>query len=487
MNAHVKAVHEKVKDKICPVCSKEFFDSGAMGRHIKSIHEDKRDFPRIRIKDKKCSKWDFASDLVSKLMIHIKAVSLKVRDNYCTECDHASSDKAVLLKHIRTVHEKFWNKKCPHCDHLSSTNRHLTQHIRAIHDKIKDQKCPYCDHATTQRGALTIHIKAAVRYIKTVHGKIKDMKCTQCDHVFSDKGNLTKHVKAVHKKVRDKKCPHCHSVSSSTGNLAKHTKAVHDLIRDNKCSDCSHATSAKSNLNQHNKDFHDKTTSCALLSSALVPDQNAIDLASLKAANLRLGPSWKSRVIPEHEENSTFRVERPQGAIQEQVTVTLKEINLKAPLKRTADEHSIFSQKRSDSNIPKRFTDPFWIEIRERQRDTSRILGELMQTALREQAVITPASFEPEETEDIRDLSESENGAKHPMDNWDVVEEEKSKMFSGIGLHFGISVVEDNVDDSSRIHTDLIQKAMMEPTVEDYTSIDEYLKNSLASDLQNIM
>ena len=73
---------------------------------------------------------EYASSKRSDLAKHIKSVHEKKRDFECAWCDYSASAKVNLAQHVRGVHEKRREFKCTECDYAASQKWILAQHIR---------------------------------------------------------------------------------------------------------------------------------------------------------------------------------------------------------------------------------------------------------------------------------------------------------------------------------------------------------------------
>ena len=69
LRAHIKAVHQKVKNAKCHICGKEFFLRHLMLKHIENVHEGQRNFQ-------------------------------------CDSCGDKFSTQSAMKKHKRTIHDK---------------------------------------------------------------------------------------------------------------------------------------------------------------------------------------------------------------------------------------------------------------------------------------------------------------------------------------------------------------------------------------------
>ena len=142
LNAHIKQVHDKIKDFECPLC------------------------------DYKCS-------AKSNLNAHIKHVHDKIKDFECLLCDYKAGQKGHLKTHIKMVHDKIKDHECPDCDYKCSKAGDLKPHIKMVHDKIRDHECPDCDYKTGQKSNLKTHIKVCTGGLNCSSGELGVMKALE--------------------------------------------------------------------------------------------------------------------------------------------------------------------------------------------------------------------------------------------------------------------------------------------------------------------
>jgi uncharacterized C2H2 Zn-finger protein len=174
----------------CPQCNKVFKSNSNLAQHIKQVH--------LKIKDFVCpnDNCDFVCFSKSHIKRHIKHVHDKIKDFVCPNdnCAYKCASNGNLQKHIKQVHSNIKDYVCPYdnCDYKCSLNCVLTLHIKAVHDKVKDYVCPNdnCAYKCSSNGNLKRHIKA-------VHDKIKDYVCPNdnCDHRCTTKSHLKRHVR----------------------------------------------------------------------------------------------------------------------------------------------------------------------------------------------------------------------------------------------------------------------------------------------------
>ena len=112
-----------------------------------------------------CPQCDTAFGHASHLARHIRTVHEKRRDHGCPHCDAAFGQPSHLATHIRTVHEKRRDYACPHCNAAFGTAQHRARHMHAKHpnDNAHAAECPIC--------------------LETLAG-VADTASTPCDHLF---------------------------------------------------------------------------------------------------------------------------------------------------------------------------------------------------------------------------------------------------------------------------------------------------------------
>jgi predicted RNA-binding Zn-ribbon protein involved in translation (DUF1610 family) len=93
-----ESVEEQVK--LCPYCGKEFSFRSNMLRHVRNIHEKRRDHTCRMCTPERA----FAT--ADGLRSHVKAVHEKKRDFACPLCARAFTRKAHLKQHVETVHDR---------------------------------------------------------------------------------------------------------------------------------------------------------------------------------------------------------------------------------------------------------------------------------------------------------------------------------------------------------------------------------------------
>jgi DNA-directed RNA polymerase subunit RPC12/RpoP len=108
----------------CPHCASTFTNTGSKNRHVRTVHE-------------------------------------KRRDHACPQCDYKTGQAGTLRVHVRVVHEKRMDHACPQCDYKTGHASNLRTHVRLVHEKRRDYACPHCDFKAAQAGGLRVHLVSA--------------------------------------------------------------------------------------------------------------------------------------------------------------------------------------------------------------------------------------------------------------------------------------------------------------------------------------
>ena len=152
----------------CDKCEYKCCSNGNLKAHIKKIHD--------KIKDFKCDKCEYRCCTKGNLKAHIKQVHDKIKDVKCEKCEYKCATNGNLQQHIKIVHDKIKDFECDNCEFSCSTKGHLQRHIKQVHDKIKDRKCEKCSFASSTNSGLQRHIKICTGEINCSSGEYQIMK-----------------------------------------------------------------------------------------------------------------------------------------------------------------------------------------------------------------------------------------------------------------------------------------------------------------------
>jgi len=155
--SHIRIVHQKQRNSVCPECQKTFQNKSHLRNHLQRVHLGmKQACPD-------CGKQ------VQDLHSHRQFVHLKVKNFPCNQCDTRCTTRTALTKHVSSVHLD-QRSECPECFEMV---KHLEQHIRQRHRDAKRQhQCAECQKFFTCGSYLAKHIMR-------VHLEMRET-CTDC-------------------------------------------------------------------------------------------------------------------------------------------------------------------------------------------------------------------------------------------------------------------------------------------------------------------
>eukprot|EP00090_Calanus_glacialis_P040080 TRINITY_DN69855_c0_g1_i1.p1 TRINITY_DN69855_c0_g1~~TRINITY_DN69855_c0_g1_i1.p1 ORF type:complete len:331 (-),score=80.68 TRINITY_DN69855_c0_g1_i1:43-930(-) len=158
LKSHIKIVHDKIRDHVCPLCQKTFQTRTHLRNHVTKVHLGLKDECPI------CGKH------VQDLKNHQNFVHNKVANFPCDQCDRKCITSTALKLHVSSVHlgEKV---ECPVCGE-KICKAYLNGHIRRQHQAREKFECELCGKPYTCRSYLAKHIK-------TVHMQLREI-CTVC-------------------------------------------------------------------------------------------------------------------------------------------------------------------------------------------------------------------------------------------------------------------------------------------------------------------
>lgn len=190
-NRTVLMTHVNLEHNVsCEVCKKQFSSTKDVLRHMHLDHPSKRLTQHV------CSQCGKLFSNQSHLNRHIRTIHQKRRDQVCEHCNKSFGLPETLQVHIRNVHNKQRDFTCPRCDRSFSEKKSLTVHIATVHDGRRPFTCNVCDKRFTQRSNLRNHFR-------TVHQRLAPYKCPECGKRSSHKSNLKSHLRRVHLRTKE--------------------------------------------------------------------------------------------------------------------------------------------------------------------------------------------------------------------------------------------------------------------------------------------
>lgn len=251
VQAHVRAVHDKVKSHRCTECSFVTSHLSAIGRHIKAVHK--------KVRGHQCGICQANFKRKSHLVRHTSSIHENARPHLCDECGKSFTELYMLKTHKRyhneaedqqlncticsfsTIYEKAMRDhllvkhrnedtagllhNCPECEYITARADNLVSHVDRVHRNLRPHACELCDHKFYTRKELNRHLFKAhdqpAPQGETFH------KCNQCEYVALNPSHLKRHVNAMHEKTTMYSCELCSFTSYRKDNLVAHIRARH--------------------------------------------------------------------------------------------------------------------------------------------------------------------------------------------------------------------------------------------------------------------
>ena len=246
MQEHFDKTHRKASGMGCSICDKDFNKQDHLSQHFFAIHSDNT---------YDCKQCGRGFSFKSALGRHMKIVHENRKDFMCSACGKEFGSRYDLNQHFEFYHQTGTPViSCSICDREFTKQEHLKMHHSAVHtDNTFD--CQSCGRGFSYKSALD-------RHVKVVHQNRKDFICSACGKEFGSRYDLTQHFDGTHAVENDEEkrdsrtCKVCGKIFMKERNLKMHYTAVHtDATFD--CPVCAKKFSFKSALERHVKVVHE--------------------------------------------------------------------------------------------------------------------------------------------------------------------------------------------------------------------------------------
>ena len=269
--------HENIRSK-CDICCKDFIFKKSLDTHIKTVHEEKRDYKCDICGKSSSSIQNYKSHLkihrsganeeVKRLKCNVCYKTFKTRHSFnyhkktqhnkaynCHICEKVYQIPALLANHITTEHEGVQkpNLSCSQCNNTFVNESNLRDHIDIVHQGIKKFKCGLCNQTFGYKSHLNDHLMS--------HAGNKRFKCNQCEKSYFKNNHLKRHMTVAHEGIKYT-CKICNKIFNHGSKLKRHIGEVHEekkrVIKKLTCEICSKVYSDPSGLRYHVQNIHKK-------------------------------------------------------------------------------------------------------------------------------------------------------------------------------------------------------------------------------------
>ena len=311
-----KAVHEKVRDKVCPHCGKTFVLKSVLSLHIKNIHQGKRREVWCDICKKNCVTY---TNLSSHMRNHHKDTINSIE--YLTENNHDQDplgepidDQPMLDEYVENIKSEIDDDAYDETmDYEPELKIHkfesisVTEHSKNCEQKRKKKKCncDICLYQCEDEDQLAIHItdkhfvplenkykcdqcdyKGATMKLVKSHKYAQHrgdiVQCDACSKTFKTRHAHNLHKMRHHNQEKPFKCDICDFATVTTNDLKRHKIATHSETKSEICHICGKGFYLQSLLKIHIKSIHEridqklKCDKCPT-SSRTYPDLKSLD------------------------------------------------------------------------------------------------------------------------------------------------------------------------------------------------------------------
>ena len=244
LDSHQRLAHKQPRQK-CGLCVKTFLTKRLLKIHIQNFHDLGQ---KNKITCEYCKKVFIRYNSIRR---HIRDVHEKKRDHKCYICHKTFQRHVQLTTHIELIHnlESSKNFICENCGNAFQTKQSVDIHKKNFHIDIKKFKCDICEKIFSILGNMVAHKSS-------VHGlKNSQFKCEKCGRLFHRKSILNKHMK-IHMKL-DLACTICKKNFTNKQNLYTHFRYQHN--ENFQCVDCNQSFKVARNLDNHYLKVHENS------------------------------------------------------------------------------------------------------------------------------------------------------------------------------------------------------------------------------------
>lgn len=278
LRKHIVAIHFKVKQYGCHLCSSKFKSPACLKRHVNSVH--------LKLKPFKCEICGKCFAAMTTLRIHLTTHDEKGLFK-CTICGKYIRHKTTFQDHMN-MHTGEAQYTCAICEKGFIYKKSFRDHL-LLHSSQYSNKCSVCNklfkgnaqqrkhersHSTMYQCTICYKILSTQRslkaHVKNIHyndgNKDRLFLCSHCNARFQRESHLKNHIYQLHTLTIF--CHHCKATFANKARLKYHIVKVHGVgvHRPWKCNLCDKhfikESHVKRHMSTHNNDIPSVDLSC---------------------------------------------------------------------------------------------------------------------------------------------------------------------------------------------------------------------------------
>ena len=236
----------------CRECQKEFAASNAAYEHIRLYHmnlyekvDPSKTYTPKRLKlpanlhpkgstgpppqSNLCQECGQSFSSKFKMERHIKTIHQDIKDFTCEYCRKELTSSHGLKAHIDSIHMGI-KHKCPHCENEYSTQQSMKKHIQATHSQDACFTCNQCGKSFPTSGRLENHkYEHEDGQLTGWLNESGKYACEECGKEYASLPGLRVHIDVVHRGLKNHICHLCGQSFGRRSCLAAHKQTHHGL------------------------------------------------------------------------------------------------------------------------------------------------------------------------------------------------------------------------------------------------------------------
>ncbi|CAL4120912.1 unnamed protein product [Meganyctiphanes norvegica] len=267
LQQHIKVVHYKERDFICPICHRRFAIMSTLKNHM-LVHTQEKPY--------KCSQCDYCCNQRGTLKVHVRRHHTYEKPFKCEKCLKHFTTRYCLNQHDEKIHRDKESLRCSLCEYKCKDGVQLKKHLKCHIET--PYRCKYCsrrfrdhdvfkDHISDHKGKNayqckfcrfnTKHNQSLRNHMGTHHPGQMPYNCNVCEKKFLISTQLKRHM-LLHTSDETYDCPKCEYQCRLWITLRSHFVKKHVNVESLQCGICEVKFETLDEVNEHIVDHAEK-------------------------------------------------------------------------------------------------------------------------------------------------------------------------------------------------------------------------------------